>query len=176
MQLRRGTLRPEPEVPAVPEGRTVCLARFVPILVHIKPYNGMKTMKINLLGALTLVFALLAAPLIGQAQQAELGQIAAAIKAGNAKALAAYFDTNLEITILTQEGSYSSSQAEAVVKNFFSKNVPSDFQIIHKGDSGGNSKYAIGKLQTANGTFRTYIYVKQKGTEQLIQQLRFERE
>ena len=148
----------------------------MPIEEQIKPYNGMKTMKIKLLGALTLVFALLAAPLTGQAQQAELGQIAAAIKAGNAKALAAHFDANLEITILTQEGSYSNSQAEAVVKNFFTKNVPSDFQIIHKGDSGGNSKYAIGKLQTSNGTFRTYIYVKQKGTEQLIQQLRFERE
>lgn len=152
------------------------LARFVPLQGQIKPYNGMKTMKINLLAAFSFVIALLAAPLTGQAQQAELGQIAAAIKAGNAKALAAYFDTNLEITILTQEGSYSSAQAEAVVKNFFTKNVPSDFQIIHKGDSGGNSKYAIGKLQTANGTFRTYIYVKQKGTEQLIQQLRFERE
>jgi hypothetical protein len=152
------------------------LARFVPIPEQIKPFNGMKTMKINLLGALTLVLTLFAAPFTGQAQQAELGQIAAAIKSGNAKALAEHFDANLEITILTQEGSYSSSQAEAVVKNFFAKNVPSDFQIIHKGDSGGNSKYAIGKLQTSNGTFRTYIYVKQKGTEQLIQQLRFERE
>ncbi len=123
-----------------------------------------------------LAISLLVFSTFSQAQTAELGQIAAAIKAGNAKALSAHFDNTLEITILTQEGSYSNSQAEGVIKNFFSKNVPSDFQIIHKGDSGGNSKYAIGKLQTANGTFRTYIYVKQKGSQMLIQQLRFERE
>ncbi len=133
-------------------------------------------MKMNLLGTLTLAFFLIAVPFTNQAQTPELGQITTAIKAGNAKDLASYFDASLEITILEQEGSYSKSQAEAVVKNFFAKNVPSDFQIIHKGDSGGNSKYAIGKLQTSNGTFRTYIYVKQKGTQQLIQQLRFERE
>jgi hypothetical protein len=133
-------------------------------------------MKMKLFGAFTLSLMLLSVSFTTKAQSAELGQIASAIKAGNAKGLAAFFDTSLEVTILTQEGSYSNSQAEAVVKNFFTKNVPSDFQIIHKGDSGGNSKYAIGKLQTSNGTFRTYIYVKQKGDKQLIQQLRFERE
>ena len=130
----------------------------------------------KLFGAFTLSLMLLSVSFTTKAQSAELGQIASAIKAGNAKGLATFFDTSLEVTILTQEGSYSNSQAEAVVKNFFTKNVPSDFQIIHKGDSGGNSKYAIGKLQTSNGTFRTYIYVKQKGDKQLIQQLRFERE
>ena len=130
----------------------------------------------KLFGAFTLSLMLLSVSFTTKAQSAEFGQIASAIKAGNAKGLAAFFDTSLEVTILTQEGSYSNSQAEAVVKNFFTKNVPSDFQIIHKGDSGGNSKYAIGKLQTSNGTFRTYIYVKQKGDKQLIQQLRFERE
>lgn len=144
----------------------------------------MKTMKIpsnskwktGLLSAVAALFLFLGQPAQMLGQSAELGQISAAIKSGNAKSLAEFFDTSLEITILNQEGSYSNSQAEAVVKNFFSKNTPSDFQIIHKGDSGGNSKYAIGKLQTANGTFRTYIYVKQKGDRQLIQQLRFERE
>jgi hypothetical protein len=133
-------------------------------------------MKIRTLPVVLALFALLVPSLSASAQGAELGQIATAIKAGNAKTLAGHFDSSLEVTILDQEGSYSSSQAEAVVKNFFSKNTPSDFQIIHKGDSGGNSRYAIGKLQTSNGTFRTYIYVKQKGQQMLIQQLRFERE
>ncbi len=133
-------------------------------------------MKIKILPVFLALFALLLPAWSASAQGAELGQIASAIKSGNAKALAGHFDSSLEVTILEQEGSYSSSQAEAVVKNFFSKNAPSDFQIIHKGDSGGNSRYAIGKLQTSNGTFRTYIYVKQKGQQMLIQQLRFERE
>ena len=120
--------------------------------------------------------ALMAFASPGMAQSAELGDVASAIKAGNARALATYFDNTVEVTILSQEGSYSKAQAEAVVKDFFSKHKPTAFQIIHKGDSGGNAKYAIGKLGTASGSYRTYIYVKRRGESLLIQQLRFEQE
>jgi hypothetical protein len=127
-----------------------------------------------ILSGLLLLLAFLALPGQASAQQAELGQVAQAIKTGNARALAGWFDNTVEVTILRQEGSYSKAQAEGVVKDFFAKHRPTAFEIIHKGDSGGNAKYAIGKLSTSAGTFRTYLYVKQRGDGLLIQQLRFE--
>lgn len=101
-------------------------------------------------------------------------RISLAIQTGNANALAQYFDNNIELTMLSKEQSYSSSQAEMVVKDFFDKNRPTSFKIIHKGSSSQGSEYCIGTLVTQTGTYRTYIYLKQKDSKYLIQELRFE--
>ena len=107
-------------------------------------------------------------------EDADVNKISSAIKAGNASALAVHFDNTVEVTILNKEGAYSKSQAELVVKDFFGKNAPTDFKIMHEGSSGGNSKYAIGTLSTANGEFRTYMFLKQTGDTFVIQELKFE--
>jgi len=105
-----------------------------------------------------------------------LENIATAIQAGNAKELAKYFDNNVDITVYNKEEMYSKTQAEMVIKDFFSKNPPSSFKIIHKGTSNQGSEYAIGTLVTNVGSFRTYIYVKQKATSYSIQEIRFEKD
>jgi len=105
-----------------------------------------------------------------------LESVAAAIQAGNAKQLAQYFDSNVDITVYNKEEMYSKTQAEMVVKDFFAKNSPSSFKIIHKGASNQGSEYAIGTLITSVGSFRTYIYIKQKGTSYFIQEIRFEKD
>jgi hypothetical protein len=105
-----------------------------------------------------------------------LESIAAAIQAGNARQLAQHFDQNVDITVYNKEEMYSKTQAEMVIKDFFAKNAPVSFKIIHKGASSQGSEYAIGTLVTAVGTFRTYIYIKQKGTTYLIQEIRFEKD
>jgi hypothetical protein len=128
--------------------------------------------KISLLFIMMMAVSLMANTSI----QNDLDQIALAIKSGNAKVLAQYFDNSVEITTLDKEGAYSRSQAELVVKDFFSKNTPKSFNIIHQGSSGGNSKYGIGTLVTTSGSYRTYVYIKKVGTANLIQELRFERE
>ena len=99
-----------------------------------------------------------------------------AIKAGNAKELASMFDNSIELTILENEQTYSKAQAEQVVKDFFVKNQPKTFEVIHRGSSNEGSKYGIGTLTTGGKTFRVYFLVKQKGQVSLIQELRFEKE
>jgi hypothetical protein len=113
---------------------------------------------------------------VSAANAGTLETIAAAIQAGNAKELAKYFDNNVDITVYNKEEMYSKTQAEMVVKDFFSKNPPSSFKIIHKGTSNQGSEYAIGTLVTSVGSFRTYIYVKQKATAYSIQEIRFEKD
>jgi hypothetical protein len=102
--------------------------------------------------------------------------IATAIQSGNAKELAKFFDNNVDITVYNKEEMYSKTQAEMVVRDFFSKNTPTSFKIIHKGTSNQGSEYAIGTLITSVGSFRTYIYVKQKSTGYTIQEIRFEKD
>ena len=96
-----------------------------------------------------------------------------AMKTGNAAIVAKYFDTNVDISMPDKSNSYSKSQGELVLKDFFTNNPVKSFEIIHKGENAG-SQYCIGTLQTKNCTYRTTIFMKQKGDSQVLQELRFE--
>lgn len=100
--------------------------------------------------------------------------IAQQLKSNNTTGLSKHFDNSVEITIESQEGTYSKSQAAVVVKNFLDKNKPQGFEFKHKGASGTNDKYAIGILKTSSKNYRTFISLKQSGSNYLIQEIRFE--
>lgn len=97
-----------------------------------------------------------------------------AIKSSDAKQLSKFFDDTIEITLPEKSNTYSKSQAELVLKDFFTNNVIIDFEKIHKGENAG-SQFIVGRLTTKNGNYRTTIYMKQKGDKQLLQELRFEK-
>ena len=102
-----------------------------------------------------------------------IDEVLNAVKSGNAAQVARYFDNTVEISLPDKGNSYSKSQAEIVLKDFFANNPVKGFDIIHKGENAG-SQYCIGTLITKNGSFRTTIYMKQKGNVQVLQELRFE--
>lgn len=104
---------------------------------------------------------------------AGIDDVIAAMKSGSAASIAKYFDNSVEISMPAKSNSYSKSQAELVLKDFFASNPVKSFDIIHKGENAG-SQYCIGTLQTKNGTYRTTIFMKQKGDIQVLQELRFE--
>ena len=76
-----------------------------------------------------------------------------AIRAGNAKELSNFFNSNIELNILEREGVYSKLQAEQIIKEFFRKNVPNRFVKNHEGGKDG-SKYGIGTLNASTGQYR----------------------
>jgi hypothetical protein len=99
--------------------------------------------------------------------------IVLALKTGNASAVAKYFDNTVEITLPEKSNSYSKSQAEMILKDFFTNNPVKGFDIIHKGENAG-SQYCIGTLFTRTGSFRTTVFMKLKGDKQMLQEIRFE--
>lgn len=101
-------------------------------------------------------------------------EVISAIESGNASEVSRFFDNTVEITLPGKSNSYSKSQAELVLHDFFSSNKIKNFQVIHKSDN-AVSQYCIGNLNTATGVFRTTIYMKQKGDRLVVQELRFER-
>ena len=99
--------------------------------------------------------------------------VVSALKSGNAKELAKYFNPNIDLTIIDKQDIYSKTQAEIILKEFFSKNIPSNFTVMHQGGKEG-SKYVIGNLITSTGTYRVSLFLKLQGVSQVIQQLRIE--
>jgi hypothetical protein len=114
----------------------------------------------------------------GYSQQVNVNDgIISAIKAGNSKELAKYFNSNIELIILDKEGVYSKPQAELILKDFFSKNVPTQdrFLKLHEGGKDA-SKYVIGTLITTKGRYRVYYVMKNLNNELSIHNFRIEDE
>ncbi len=85
--------------------------------------------------------------------------IVSAIGKGDAESLAKYFNSNVELTILNKEDIYSKAQAKQIIKEFFLKNNPKTFTILHEGNSSG-AKFTLGRLETLSGTYRIYLLMK----------------
>ncbi len=102
-----------------------------------------------------------------------IDEVVTALKTGSASQLAKFFDNTVEITMPDKSNTYSKSQAEMVLKDFFTNNEVKTFEVIHKGDNAG-SQYCIGNLVTKAATYRTTVYMKQKGDRQVLQEIRFE--
>jgi len=116
-------------------------------------------------------------PFIAKAQDANniSDNIAKAFKVGNAKDLASYFHTNIELIVLEKDGTYSKAQAEIIMKDFFTKNPPKEFSINHNGSSKDSSAFYIGSYKTAsNNNYRIYFLIKSISGKFLIQQLQIQ--
>ncbi|MBN2481279.1 MAG: DUF4783 domain-containing protein [Bacteroidales bacterium] len=99
-----------------------------------------------------------------------------ALKTGNAETLSGYFNTSLELAMPSaKDDIYSSQQSKQIVRDFFTKHVPIDFTVLHKGGP-AESQYAIGSLSTKNGNFRVTLLIKLRDDKPYIHQLRFEQE
>ena len=103
-----------------------------------------------------------------------IDEVIAGIQTGNAAQVAKFFDNNVEITMPDKSNSYSKSQAELILKDFFAMDIVKSFEVLHKGDNAGSQYYCIGRLVTKGGVYRTTIYMRQKGDQQVLQELRFE--
>lgn len=102
-------------------------------------------------------------------------EIIKAIKVGNAGVLADYFNVNIELLILENEDVYSQAQAEQILKDFFIRNKPVGFTILHQSGK-GESRYAIGTLTTEKEKYRVYFLIKMNNNIPLIHQLSIEKE
>ncbi len=125
---------------------------------------------------LSLIWAILIPILSLNAQTEKVPEgIVLSFKAGNAAELSKFFHDNVELIILDEEDVYSRSQAEQIIRKFFSEHKPEAFKIIFEGGK-ENSRYAIGSLETPGEKFRIYILMKKQEGSPLIHQLRIEEE
>ena len=104
-----------------------------------------------------------------------IDEVITAMKTGNSTDIARFFDNTVELNTPDKSNSYSKSQAEIVLRDFFSTNVVKSFTVNHKGENAG-SQFCIGTLVTKGSTYRTTVFMKLKGDKQLLQTITFERQ
>ncbi|HVM87618.1 MAG TPA: DUF4783 domain-containing protein [Puia sp.] len=102
-----------------------------------------------------------------------IDDVATAIRSGNVNQLSGYLDNRVDITLPDKSDTYSKTQAEMVIRDFFLNNGVQNFQVRHKGENAG-SEFCIGILKTRNGDYQTMLFMKLKGDRQWLQELRFQ--
>lgn len=99
-----------------------------------------------------------------------------AFRTGNYRLFASSFNANVELNLIGNEGYYSKTQAEQILKDFIIRHPPQNYIQRHAGLSRDGNQYQIGTLQTSVGKFRTYLFLQKIGEATFIKELRIERE
>lgn len=120
------------------------------------------------------VLTLLGSPL--QAQPGQTDPIVEALKKGDARTISAYFGPSVDITVSNTTSTYSQAQGTWVLKDFFQKNPVKGFELQHSGSSSARtSTFTMGYLNTSQGNFKVYLWLKSKEGSVVIKEIRFER-
>ena len=132
----------------------------------VKSIMNIKVLIIGLISALSL-----------QSQaQAIFAPMKDALKAGNAKDLAKYFNTSIDLNLEGEVSTYSKAQAEFVLRDFFKKHAPGDFTIVHTGSSKKGLQFAIGKYQSGTDNYTVLMRVREVEKAYLIHEMSFTKE
>jgi hypothetical protein len=99
-----------------------------------------------------------------------------AVKAGDAGELAKHMNTSIDLNLEGEVNTYSKSQAEFILRDFFKKHTPTDFSIVHTGSSKGGLQFAIGKYQSGADNYNVLMRVREVGKAFLIHEMSFTKE
>lgn len=107
-----------------------------------------------------------------------INNIKSSLKTGSSRELSAYFNDVIELKADAPKKNVSKTQAEFILKDFFKKNPPNGFDIIHVGESGQGMRYMIGKYKCHDNSisYRVYTVIKKSGNTYLIHKLEFTKE
>lgn len=90
--------------------------------------------------------------------------IVSAISSGSSSELVRFFDSSISMNVNGQQGEYSKSQAEIILRDFFKKNPSLGFALIFQNENPGSLSTYIGEYSTNQGLFKVFIKVSQNGS------------
>lgn len=108
------------------------------------------------------------------ADTVDVDAVVVALNEGNASNLSKYFDNRVDIGLPRKSDNYSRTQAEMIIRDFFSNNGVRNFELKYKTEKGGTN-YCVGTLKTKSGDYRTTLLMKQKGAKQYLQDISFQK-
>ena len=119
------------------------------------------------------VLAFMALILVSYRSFDNMDAVVTAIRTGNVSRLSPFFDSRVDISLPDKSDTYSRTQAEMVIGDFFSNNTVQNFKVTQQGESGGTF-FCTGLLITRSGNFRTTMFFKQKGDKHYLEEIRFQ--
>jgi hypothetical protein len=125
--------------------------------------------------ALVFVWLILSS-VAAQAQGDTFSSVSSALRNASSRELSQYFGASVEISIDGDRQSYSPTQAEFVMKDFFAKTSPATFEIVHQGASPGGIPYAVGKYRSKTGAYRVFVKMKNSNGALRIDNMEFTKE
>ena len=105
-----------------------------------------------------------------------INNVKEALKSGSAKEVSKFLNATIDLTIEGKMESYSKTQAEFALKDFFKNNPPSSFVIVHQGASKGGLPYAIGQYNSRGKVYRVWMRIKSTNDKYLIHEMSFIKE
>ncbi|MFN5460658.1 MAG: DUF4783 domain-containing protein, partial [Bacteroidota bacterium] len=99
-----------------------------------------------------------------------------AIKKGNSSAIAQNMSEKINLKVLNKDGIYSKSQAESILKDFFSKNKIKNFNTTHSNSQKNGNEFFSGILNTEAGNFKISFQIKYNDNKYLISHFQIEHE
>jgi hypothetical protein len=107
---------------------------------------------------------------------AQVSAIFNALSTGNAADLERFMDDRIELVLDNRPSLVSKKQAVNQLSSFFDRVVVRSSKEIHQGSSRGkDSKYTIGQLMTNDGEYRIFLFIRQNGSQSIIQEIRIDR-
>ena len=86
-------------------------------------------------------------------------EISKHLKANSMDEITKYFASELQLSLLEQDGIYTKSEAIKIVTTFF-ENYPTDnYQEKHSGDSPDGNIFSIGEIKKEEEVYRVYFVV-----------------
>lgn len=100
-----------------------------------------------------------------------VSSINTAMKTGNAGVLSSHLSASVDLTLVDDEGTYSSSVVMQKLQTFFTNHSPRAYETRHQTTAPNGSKYIIANLVTTNGTFRVHILMDSNRIKELCIEL-----
>ena len=120
------------------------------------------------------MFTILAVWVKVEAQEDPFDPIIKAMQGSDARSLSSSFNVTVELLLPDNESTYSASQGEMIMKDFFKKYPPDSFTVAQKGTIDTASRFAICDYVTSNRQYQVCINLRKENDHFLIQKIKFE--
>jgi hypothetical protein len=121
-----------------------------------------------------IIFFIFIVHLNAVAQDTAWEPIVKAMDESDSRALGMYFHSTVDLGFSGNDKTYSKSQAEMIMKDFFRDHPDGSFRSMQQGSTDASSRFAIGVFESGNGNFQVYINMRTESGKFLIHKIRFE--
>jgi hypothetical protein len=108
-----------------------------------------------------------------ESQTAE--RILNAFSVGDVNIISSYLDAEVDYCLNDHQRLVSKAEAERNLRQFFSRNKPSNIEPLYKGNTKNSGNfYRIARLTTENGDWKLFLYFESSGNNLIVKEVRLE--
>ena len=105
-----------------------------------------------------------------------IDEITQTVQSGSSKALGKFLQDNITLSINNTLSDYSKHQAEQVLKDFFRKNPPKEFKLLHQDGPANKNWHIIAQYRGDDANFRVLIKGAEHDGKLIISTIEFTKE